>query len=213
MSAVLQEGLEEEGHVITLAGNGRDALAFVRAGRFDVIVLDVMLPGLDGLAVSKQLRSEGNQIPILMLTAKDQLAEVVAGLNAGADDYLAKPFSFEELLARLRAVSRRGSIPQPVCIRVADLVLNTANRTVSRGSAEVSLTRTEYGLVEILARRAGQVVTRESLITAVWGFDKDVEPNTLDSFVHALRVKVDHGHDKKLIQTIRGVGYCLREPS
>jgi DNA-binding response OmpR family regulator len=168
---------------------------------------------MDGLAVSKQLRSEGSQIPILMLTAKDQLSEIVAGLNSGADDYLAKPFSFEELLARLRAVSRRGMIPQPVLIRVGDLVLNTANRTVSRGSGQVSLTRTEYGLLETLARRPGQVVTRESLITAVWGFDKDVEPNTLDSFVHALRAKVDQGHDKKLIQTIRGVGYSLREPS
>jgi two-component system OmpR family response regulator len=211
MSAVLQEGLEEEGHVITIAQTGHDALALAREAQFDAIVLDVMLPGSDGLAVSRQLRAEGNQTPILMLTARDQRSEIVAGLNAGADDYLAKPFSFEELLARLRAVSRRGRIPQPIVIRVGDLVLNTATRVVARGSVEISLTRTEYALLEVLGKRSGQVVTRESLITAVWGFEKDVEPNTLDSFMHSLRVKVDQGRDKKLIQTLRGTGYCLRE--
>jgi two-component system, OmpR family, response regulator len=210
MSSVLQEGLEEEGHVITVAESGTEGLAFARATRFDAIVLDVMLPGLDGLTVARKLRSEGNQTPILMLTARDRLPDVVGGLDSGADDYLAKPFSFEELLARLRAVSRRGPIPQPVLIRVADLVLNTATRTVSRGLGEVTLTRTEYELLEILARRAGQVVTREALITGVWGFDKDVEANTLDTFMHMLRTKVDHGYATKLIQTLRGVGYCLR---
>ncbi len=134
----------------------------------------------------------------------------MAGLNLGADDYLVKPFSFDVLLARLRAVSRRGPIPQPVHLQVQDLLLNPASREVARGSRRVALTRTEYSLLELLMRRAGRVVTRESLIEAVWGFDSDVRSNTLDAFIRLVRDKVDVAGEQKLIHTVRGVGYCLR---
>jgi DNA-binding response OmpR family regulator len=145
-----------------------------------------------------------------MLTARDATEDMVAGLNLGADDYLVKPFSFDVLLARLRAVSRRGPIPQPVHLQVQDLLLNPASREVARGSRRVALTRTEYSLLELLMRRAGRVVTRESLIQAVWGFDSDVRSNTLDAFIRLVRDKVDVAGEQKLIHTVRGVGYCLR---
>jgi DNA-binding response OmpR family regulator len=169
-----------------------------------------MLPGMDGFSIAKKLRASRNQTPILMLTARDATEDMVAGLNLGADDYLVKPFSFDVLLARLRAVSRRGPIPQPVHLQVQDLLLNPASREVARGSRRVALTRTEYSLLELLMRRAGRVVTRESLIEAVWGFDSDVRSNTLDAFIRLVRDKVDVAGEQKLIHTVRGVGYCLR---
>jgi two-component system response regulator MprA len=145
-----------------------------------------------------------------MLTARDATPDIVAGLNLGADDYLVKPFSFEVLLARLRAVSRRGVIAQPPVLQVADLSLNPATRDVTRGGRRVALTRTEYGLLELLMKRAARVVTRENLIESVWGFDSDVRGNTLDAFIRLLREKVDTNGEAKLIHTVRGVGYCLR---
>lgn len=211
MSALLRQGLSEEGYVVTVADNGPEALAIARSMLFDAIVLDIMLPGLDGITVARQLRSEGNRTPILMLTARDQISDVVAGLNIGADDYLTKPFSFEELLARVRAVSRRGPIPRPVVLQCSDLELDTGTRTASRAGRPISLTRTEYLLLELLMRRAGQVVPRETILDSVWGFDKGVEPNTLDAFVRLLRTKVDQGYARKLICTVRGVGYALKE--
>jgi two-component system response regulator MprA len=145
-----------------------------------------------------------------MLTARDATHDMVEGLNLGADDYLVKPFSFEVLLARLRAVSRRGAIAQPPVLEVADLALNPAAREVTRGERRIALTRTEYGLLELLMKRAGRVVTRENLIESVWGFDTDVRSNTLDAFIRLLRDKVDLAGETKLIHTVRGVGYCLR---
>ncbi len=210
MAELLRQGLEEEGHSVILAGNGRDGLAMAEAHPFDAIVLDVMLPGLDGFSVARKLRAARNQTPILMLTARDTTADMVEGLNLGADDYLVKPFSFEVLLARLRAVSRRGPIPQPVELRFEDLLLKPASREVWRARRRLTLTRTEYALLELLLRRAGRVVTRESLIEAVWGFDSDVRNNTLDAFIRLLREKVEPAGEFKLIQTVRGVGYCLR---
>jgi DNA-binding response OmpR family regulator len=210
MAELLRQGLEEEGHAVILAGNGRDGLAMAESHPFDAIVLDVMLPVMDGFAVARKLRSAHNQTPILMLTARDANRDVVEGLNLGADDYLVKPFSFEVLLARLLAVSRRGPIPQPVTLQVADLTLNPAAREVTRGGRRIPLTRTEYGLLELLMKRAGRVVARENLIQAVWGFDSDVRNNTLDAFIRLLREKVDATSPTKLIQTVRGVGYCLR---
>jgi DNA-binding response OmpR family regulator len=210
MAELLRQGLEEEGHSVVSAGNGRDALAMAESYAFDAIVLDVMLPGLDGFSVAKKLRAARNQTPILMLTARDATRDMVEGLNLGADDYLVKPFSFEVLLARLRAVSRRGPIPQPVTLQVADLSLNPAAREVLRGGRRIALTRTEYGLLELLMKRAGRVVARENLIEAVWGFDTDVRNNTLDAFIRLLREKVDLAGEVKLIHTVRGVGYCLR---
>jgi DNA-binding response OmpR family regulator len=210
MAELLRQGLEEEGHSVMLAGNGRDGLAMAESHLFDAIVLDVMLPGLDGFSVARKLRAARNQTPILMLTARDATHDVVQGLNLGADDYLVKPFSFEVLLARLRAVSRRGAIAQPPILQVADLTLNPSVREVERGGRRIALTRTEFGLRELLMKRAGRVVTRENLIESVWGFDSEVRSNTLDAFIRLLRDKVDAGGERKLIQTVRGVGYCLR---
>jgi DNA-binding response OmpR family regulator len=211
MAELLRQGLEEEGHTVLLAPDGRQGLAMAETYSFDVIVLDVMLPGMDGFTVAKKLRGARNQTPILMLTARDATPDVIQGLNLGADDYLVKPFSFDVLLARLRAVSRRGPIPQPVLLQVVDLSLNPASREVSRGRRRISLTRTEYSLLELLMRRAGRVVARDSLIEAVWGFDSEVRNNTLDAFIRLLRDKVDTIGESKLIHTVRGVGYCLRE--
>jgi DNA-binding response OmpR family regulator len=211
MGELLRQGLEEEGHSVVLAGNGRDALEMAQSHAFDAIVLDVMLPALDGFSVARKLRAARNQTPILMLTARDAAADVVEGLNLGADDYLVKPFSFDVLLARLRAVSRRGAIPEPVPLRAADLTLNPASREVMRGGRRIALTRTEYSLLELLMKRCGRVVARENLIEAVWGFDSDVRSNTLDAFIRLLREKVDAAGDSKLIHTVRGVGYSLRE--
>jgi len=213
MAELLRQGLQEEGHSVVLAGNGHDAVSLAQAHPFDVIVLDVMLPGMDGFRVARRLRDQRNQTPILMLTARDAMQDVVEGLDIGADDYLVKPFAFEVLLARLRAVSRRGPIPQPVLLQVCDLSLNPANRTVKRGERHLALTRTEYLLLEALMRHAGRVVARNSLIDTVWGFDSDIENNTLDAFMRLLRGKIDSGHEPKLIHTVRGVGYCLRPES
>ena len=210
MAQLLRQGLEEEGHSVLVAGNGRDGLAIAGAHAFDAIVLDVMLPGLDGFSVARKLRAARNRTPILMLTARDATGDIVEGLDLGADDYLVKPFSFEVLLARLRAVSRRGAIAEPPVLHVADLALNPAAREVSRGGRKIALTRTEFGLLELLMKRAGRGVTRENLIESVWGFDSEVRSNTLDAFIRLLREKVDTAADTKLIRTVRGVGYCLR---
>jgi two-component system response regulator MprA len=210
MAQLLRQGLEEEGHSVVLAGNGKDGLAIAESHPFDAIVLDVMLPEMDGFSVARKLRAARNQTPILMLTARDATHDVIEGLNIGADDYLVKPFSFDVLLARLRAVSRRGAIPQPVPLQVKDLTLNPASREVMRHGRRISLTRTEYSLLELLMRRSGRVVPRESLIEAVWGFDSDVRSNTLDAFIRLLRDKVDSAEESKLIHTVRGVGYCVR---
>jgi DNA-binding response OmpR family regulator len=210
MAELLQQGLEEEGHSVVLAPNGKDGLAMAESYSFDVIVLDVMLPGMDGFSVAKKLRAARIQTPILMLTARDTAHDVIEGLNFGADDYLVKPFSFDVLLARLRAVSRRGPIPQPVTLRVGDLTLNPASREVTRGGRRIALTRTEFCLLEFLMRRSSRVVTRDSLIEAVWGFDSDVRSNTLDAFIRLLREKVDIPGEPRLIHTVRGVGYCVR---
>jgi DNA-binding response OmpR family regulator len=212
MARLLEQGLSEEGHHVTLAHDGETALSIAQSHPFDAIVLDVMLPRLDGLAVARRLRSSSNQTPLLMLTARDTDRDVIAALDIGADDYLTKPFSFEILLARLRAVSRRGPIPRPVCLAFADLSLETTTRQVTRANRHIALTPREYGLLELLLRNAGRVVTRENILNTVWGFDTDVNENTVEAFVRLLRNKVDLPHDLKLIHTIRGIGYCLRLP-
>ena len=177
----------------------------------DAIVLDLMLPGIDGFEVARRLRKGGNKTPILVLTARDTVPDVVKGLDTGADDYMTKPFSFEEFLARLRAVSRRGSAPRPTVLQVADLVLNPATHEVSRAGEEISLSRTEFRLLELLMRRAGRVVPRNTIVQSVWDADEDVEENTLDAFISLLRNKVDRDHKAKLIQTVRGTGYTIRD--
>ena len=211
MLELLRQGLSEEGHAVVTASNGRVALSIAVPGGFDVILLDVMLPGLDGFSVARQLRTRHDRTPIIMLTARDATHDIVEGLDLGADDYLTKPFSFEVLFARVRALGRRGPIAHPVWLTVADLRLNPATREVTRGHRAVHLTRTEYLVLELMIRNAGRVLTRESLITNIWGSDSDIESNTLDAFVRLLRGKVEQAGEPKLIHTIRGVGYALRE--
>jgi DNA-binding response OmpR family regulator len=210
MAALLKRGLTEEGHQVFLAHEGVEGYEMARASEFDVIVLDVMLPGMDGLAIARRLRESHNQTPVLMLTARDTPASIIAGLDAGADDYLTKPFSFDILLARVRAVSRRGAIPRPVCLEVADLKLDPSSRRVTRGGQPVSLTPREFSLLELLMRNNGRVITRDSILESVWGFDSDVAGNTIEAFVRLLRLKVDMS-EPKLIHTVRGVGYVMRE--
>jgi two-component system response regulator MprA len=211
MAELLKKGLEEENHRIALAFDGLEGLELAKIYEFDAIVLDLMLPKVDGFEVARRIRHAGNQTPILILTARDAVPDIVKGLDLGADDYLTKPFSFEEFLARLRTVARRGSVPRPTCLQVADLRLDPASRQAVRGRREISLSPTEYRLLELLMRRAGRVVTRTAIVEAVWGLDNDIEENTLDAFVRLLRGKVDKGFSPKLIQTVRGIGYCLRE--
>jgi len=210
MAELLKKGLEEENHRAALAFDGVEGLELARTYEFDAIVLDLMLPRVDGFEVARRLRYAGNETPILILTARDAVPDIVKGLDLGADDYLTKPFSFEEFLARLRTVARRGSAPRPTCLRVADLTLDPASRQALRGRREIRLSPTEYRLLELLMRRAGRVVTRTAIVEAVWGLENDVEENTLDAFVRLLRGKVDKGFSPKLIQTVRGIGYCLR---
>ena len=211
MAELLKKGLEEETHRVSVAHDGLEALDLAEAYEFDAIVLDLMLPRLAGFEVARRLRKAGNQTPILILTARDAVPDVVKGLDLGADDYLTKPFSFDEFLARLRAVARRGASPRPACLEVADLALNPATRQVTRGGREIYLTTTEYRLLEFLMRRAGRVVSRDAILNTVWDLEDDVEDNTLDAFIRLLRSKVDKGFERKLIHTVRGTGYCLRE--
>jgi len=213
MVELLHKGLTEEGHMVECATDGRDGLELAANYDFDIIILDVMMPKMDGYELAKRLRSAKIATPVLMLTAKDSVPDIVYGLDLGADDYLTKPFSFNELLARLRAVKRRARVPQPLLLQVGDLVLDPATREVSRGGMRVSLTRTEYSLLEQLIYRAGTVVRRQSLIESVWGFDRDIEDNTLDVFVRLLRSKIQDDTRSKLIHTVRGVGYMLRAES
>jgi DNA-binding response OmpR family regulator len=211
MAGVLKKGLEAENHRVTLAHDGRTGLELAFTTEFDVLVLDLMLPLMDGFEVARRLRKNGNQTPILVLTARDAVPDIVKGLDLGADDYLTKPFSFEVFLARLRSVARRGSAPRPTVLQVGDLVLNPASHQVTRGEREIHLSPTEFRLLELLMRRSGRVVPRDAIVETVWDFDHEVEENTLDTFIRLLRSKIDRERDHKLIQTIRGVGYTIRE--
>ena len=211
MAELLEQALHEEGHQVVLARDGREGFEIARYSPFDVIVLDVMLPGMDGLAVARKLRDGGNQTPVLMLTARDAPADIVNGLNSGADDYLTKPFPLEILLARLRAVSRRGAIPRPTCLQIADVRLDPASRQVTRGGEALNLTPREYRLIELLMRNPGRAISRETILESVWGFGSEVTENTLEVFVRLLRMKVDT-RGPKLIHTVRGFGYMMREP-
>jgi DNA-binding response OmpR family regulator len=211
MAELLRKGLEREGMTAALAFDGPTGLEAARTRDYDAIVLDVMLPGLDGVTVARRLRAEAIATPILLLTARDTTADIVKGLTLGADDYLTKPFAFDVLLARLRALVRRRTPGVGVQLSAADLVLDPVTREVLRANQRLLLTRTEFQLLEVLLRRKGRVVPRQTLIEAVWGWHKDVEPNTLEVFIRQLRSKVDQDFEPKLIQTIRGIGYSLRE--
>jgi DNA-binding response OmpR family regulator len=213
MAALLRKGLTEEGHIATCASDGAEGLALARSHEFDVIILDVMMPKLSGFELAKRLREGKVRTPILMLTARDAVPDIIRGLDLGADDYMTKPFSFSELIARLRAIKRRALPPEQTTLKIADLVFNPASREVKRADQPVTLTRTENNLLERLMNRAGKVVSRRSLIESVWGFDRDIEENTLDAFMHLLRNKIDLPGSTKLIHTVRGIGYMIRSGS
>jgi len=210
MAELLRKGLSEEGHTVVCAFDGSEGLEAARASEFDVIVLDVMMPKLSGYDMAKRLRAEKIRTPILMLTAKDTVPDIVHGLDLGCDDYMTKPFSFRELVARLRAIKRRESADRETVLQVADLSLDPATRDVVRGERRITLTKTEFSLLERLMHRAGRVVSRQFLIESVWGYDREIETNTLDAFMHLLREKVDAPREIKLIHTVRGVGYTVR---
>jgi DNA-binding response OmpR family regulator len=211
MAEQLRKGLEREGYAVLVARDGEEGLNLARTADHDLMILDWMLPKLDGLQVARRLRQAKVNTRILMLTARDAPPDVVESLDGGADDYLAKPFAFEVLLARLRALARRPQATQPPVLGVLDLRLDPASHRVERNGHEVKLSAKEFGLLHFLLRRVGQTVPRRTLIEAVWGYGSSIESNTLDAFIHLLRVKVDAPPAQRLIHTVRGVGYCLRE--
>ena len=204
-------GLQEEGNTVEVHFDGASGLRAAQGSSFDIVVLDVMLPHMDGLEVTRRLRLENVSTPILLLTGRDSVQDVVKGLDAGADDYLTKPFSFEVLLARLRARTRSGQSGARPRLRYSDVMMDLETHEVRRGKSVLNLTRTEFAILETLIRSAGRVVTRQRLIETVWGQDREIGSNNLDVFIRFLRVKIDASHQARLIHTVRGIGYCLRE--
>jgi two-component system, OmpR family, response regulator len=213
MAGLLRRGLEEEGYAVDVAPNGSEAVWLGTENPYDAIVLDVMLPDQDGFEVCKRLRAAGRWAPVLMLTARDGVPDRVAGLDAGADDYLTKPFSFSELLARLRALIRRGGSERPALLRQGDLSLDPATRRVARGDRPVELTQKEFALLEFFMRHPGEVLTRTAIIEHVWDFAYDGDSNVVDVYVRYLREKIDRPFGRDSIETLRGTGYRLREES
>ncbi len=211
MAGLIRRGLQKEGMAADLAGNGEDALGRAQATEYDAIILDLMLPGIDGFEVCRRLRDEGVWTPILMLTARDAVRDRVAGLDGGADDYLTKPFSYAELLARLRALVRRGPVERPAELRIGDLRLDPARRQVWRGQVEIGLSPKEFSILETFMRRPGQVLSRFQLLEHAWDYDYENRSNVVDSYIRLLRRKIDRPFGVESIQTVRGVGYRLKE--
>src|SRR5579871_2183738 len=211
IAAFLRKGLAENGFVVDLASQGDDGLHLARTIAYDLIILDVMLPNLDGWAILTALRQEGKQTPVLYLTARDAVHDRVKGLELGADDYLVKPFAFSELLARIRSVLRRGPARQPEMIRVADLEVDLVRLRAARAGQRLDLTPKEFALLSLLARRAGEVLSRTLIAEQVWDMNFDSDTNVVDVHIRHLRSKVDDPFERKLIHTIRGMGYVLEE--
>ncbi len=209
VSAFIRQALEEEGHAVDVAADGDSGLRFAFATEYDLLILDWLLPGHDGLEVCRAVRAAGWPVPILMLTARDAVADRIAGLDTGADDYLTKPFALGELLARVRALLRRGGAGQAPELRVGDLVLDPATRLVHRGTRPILLSAKEYALLEYLMRRSGETVSRSRIMEHVWDFDFDSGTNVVDVYIYYLRSKIERGKESKLIHTVRGVGYSL----
>jgi two-component system, OmpR family, response regulator MprA len=210
----LRRALTMQGYDVELAGDGEEALLKLRANpnATDLLIVDILMPRLDGLEMTRRLRNDGSQLPILMLTARDEVADRVAGLEAGADDYLVKPFALEELVARVRALLRRlGADETATTLSFADLELNTGTREVTRGDESLVLTRTEFALLELFLRNPKQVLTRSVIFDRVWGYDFGYGSNSLDVYISYLRKKTEAGGKPRLIHTVRGVGYALRE--
>lgn len=209
----LKEGLEDEKYAVDVAEDGQEGYLTAQASDYDVIIMDVMMPEMDGFEVVKKLREDGNSTPILMLTAKSEVEDTVAGLDFGADDYLAKPFNFEVLLARIRALLRRPKEKIDEVLRVADLSLNPATKAVKRAGSPIKLTAKEYTVLEFLMRNAGTVRSKDDIIAHCWDFDSDILPNNVEIFVMFLRRKIDKPFDKKLIHTVSGFGYKIEDLS
>ncbi|MDI3481044.1 MAG: hypothetical protein PWQ97_699 [Tepidanaerobacteraceae bacterium] len=205
--------LQEDGYSVDTAKDGREGLDFALAVEYDCIVLDIMLPAIDGLTVLRRLRENNVTTPVLFLTAKDAVEDRVKGLDLGADDYLIKPFSFDELLARIRALLRRRSIGRETVIKIKDLILDTNAHTVTRGGRFIELTAKEYAVLEYLMRNRGRVLTRTQIADHVWNYDFEGNSNIVDVYIRYLRRKIDDGFEDKLIQTVRGSGYMMRDES
>jgi len=213
LRAALSRALELDGYAVDTVGNGRDALERIEANHPDVVVLDVMMPYVGGLEVCRRLRAAGDRVPVLVLTARDEVGDRVAGLDAGADDYLVKPFALEELRARLRALLRRTKPDDDSApLQYADLTLDPTTREVTRGGRSVDLTRTEFALLELFLRNAGKVLTRDVIMDRVWGYELEPVSNSLEVFVGYLRRKTEAAGEPRLIHTVRGVGYRLAAP-
>ena len=211
MASLIRRGLTKEGMSADVAIKGEDALWMGEATEYDAIILDVMLPGIDGFEVCRRLRASGVWAPILMLTARDAVRDRVAGLDGGADDYLTKPFSYAELLARLRALIRRGALERPTELRAGDLRLDPAQRRVWRDGAEIDLSAKEFAILETFMRRPGEVLSRFQLLEHAWDYDYENRSNVVDSYVRFLRRKIDRPFGVKSIETVRGAGYRMRE--
>jgi two-component system, OmpR family, response regulator len=211
LAALLRRGLTKEGMAVDVAPNGEDAVWMAEATAYDAVVLDVMLPGIDGFEVCRRLRVAEVWSPILMLTARDAVRDRVAGLDSGADDYLTKPFSYAELLARLRALARRGRPERPVALEVGELRLDPATRRVWRGESEIELSPKEFAVLETFMRRPGEVLSRFELLEHAWDYDYENRSNVVDAYVRFLRRKIDRPFGVESIETVRGAGYRLRE--
>ncbi|WP_297645100.1 response regulator transcription factor [Pseudonocardia sp.] len=211
MAALLKRGLEEDGYAVDVASTGPDALWQAGEFSYDAVLLDLMLPGLDGVEVCRQLRTAGRWMPVLMLTARDAVDDRVRGLDVGADDYLTKPFSFAELSARLRALIRRGAVVRPTELEVADLRLDPAVRRAWRGTSELELSSKEFSLLEMFLRHPGQVLTRTRILENVWDFAYEGGSNVVDQYVLYLRRKIDRPFGVEQLETVRGAGYRLRD--
>lgn len=210
LADLLRRALEHERHVVEIAYDGENGLDRILSDAFELVVLDIMLPKLDGFEVCRRLRDQGIATPVLMLTARDAVSDRVQGLDAGADDYLTKPFAVAELLARVRALGRRGHAA-PEVLQVSDVTLDPARHSVQRAGRHADLTRTEFALLEYLMRHPGQVLTRQQIMDHVWGYDYETMTNVVDIYIHYLRNKLEKGFGKKLIRTVRGIGYSIGE--
>jgi two-component system, OmpR family, response regulator len=211
LAMIIKQGLEEEGYVVDVAHDGEEGLYMAQNFPVDAIILDIMLPLLDGLSVLSALRKKGNMTPVLLLTARDALLDKIKGLDTGADDYLTKPFVFEELLARVRSLLRRKAAVKEAVIRVGDLEINTASHEVKRAGKEITLSAREYALLEYLAYKKDNVVSRTEIVEHIYNEESDMDSNVVDVYINYLRNKIDKDFKKKLIHTVRGAGYMLKE--